>query len=265
MTRQWQQNIIAWGGVIALLTSPVLIPLPIGAAGLGEIRQRGRLVVGVNENVRPLAFRDENGELQGLEIDLARQLAQELLGSREAVVFKAVNNRDRLPVLLAGEVDLTIARLTATPSRSRLVNFSRHYYLDGTTFITRNPQIQRLGDLVGAKIAVLEQSSTIAVVRHVLHPVELVGVSSYVEALHLLELGEVDAFAGDRTILIGWVQEHPQYHILGVRLSGEPLAVALPKGLQHSDLYIAVNNALTRWHRSGWLQERLDYWGLGDN
>ncbi|MGL5192033.1 MAG: transporter substrate-binding domain-containing protein, partial [Chroococcales cyanobacterium] len=51
------------------------------AAELAEIQQRGQLIVAVKDNVRPMGFRAGNGNLQGFEIDIARRLAQELLGS----------------------------------------------------------------------------------------------------------------------------------------------------------------------------------------
>ncbi|MEM9538503.1 MAG: transporter substrate-binding domain-containing protein [Cyanobacteria bacterium P01_E01_bin.42] len=234
------------------------------AAELAEIRERGRLVVAVKDNLRPLGFRDEQGNLQGLEIDIARKLAEELLGDRNALILQPVSNAERLNVAIAGEVDLTIARVGTTPSRSRLVNFSRYYYLDSTGFVTREPNIRSRVDLRSRRVAVLEGSSTIAIIRHALPEAQLLGVSSYREALRVLEAGEAIAFAGDRSLLMGWVQEYPQYRLLCDRLGGIPLAVVLPKGLQNSELYLQVNQAIAKWQDSGWLQDRIDYWGLSN-
>ncbi|NJR65773.1 MAG: transporter substrate-binding domain-containing protein [Leptolyngbyaceae cyanobacterium CRU_2_3] len=63
-----------------------LLALPAPAADLEAIVQRGYLVVGVKDNLRPLAFKGTQGQLEGLEIDLARHLAAELLGNSEAIV-----------------------------------------------------------------------------------------------------------------------------------------------------------------------------------
>jgi polar amino acid transport system substrate-binding protein len=232
------------------------------AAELEEIVRRGKLVVAVKDNLRPLGFYDERGNLQGLEIDIAKRLAQELLGSPDAIVFKPVANQERLQVALDGEVDLVIARVTTTPARSRLVDFSHYYYLDGTGIVTQNPTVKRLSDLASSRIAVLEGSSTIAAVRYELPKAQLIGVKSYQEALTLLEAGGADAFAADNSVLAGWVQEYPQYRQLPVRLSGEALCIAIPKGLQYSSLRDRVNQAIGRWQQSGWLRERATYWGL---
>ncbi len=232
------------------------------AAPLSEIQRRGYLIVGVKDNLRPLGFQDEAGELQGFEIEIARRLAETLLGDAEAIQLRPVANRDRLPWLLDDEVDLVIAQVSQTPGRSRLVNFSPPYYFDGTALITRQPDINRLADLRQRRVAVLYQSAAIAVLRHQIPNVELVGVESYQDAYQELEAGTVAAFAGDITVLTGWQQTHPDYNLLGDRLSSVPLAVMMPKGLEYEPLRQAVNGAIVRWQQEGWLDNRAREWGL---
>ncbi|MDB9315241.1 transporter substrate-binding domain-containing protein [Spirulina sp. CS-785/01] len=246
---------------LTLFISPLSLS-PVGAAELATIQQRGKIVIAVKDNLRPLGFRDERGELRGLEIDMARKLAEELLGSAEAVVLKPVSNEARLEEVMEGEVDLAIAHLTATPARARLVHFSRYYYLNSTTFVTLNPDLDSLNDLQGLKVAVLKQSRTIPTVRHAMPNIQLLGVESYQEALEKLETGEVAVFAGDRAVLVGWVQDYPQYRLIPVNLGMSPLSIALPKGRQQSELYLRVNRAIAQWETSGWLPQRREYWGL---
>ncbi len=59
--------------------------------------------------------------------------------------MQPVANRDRLYVVLEKKVDFAIARVTATESRCRLVNFSVPYYLDGTVLVTKNASMKELG------------------------------------------------------------------------------------------------------------------------
>jgi polar amino acid transport system substrate-binding protein len=220
-----------------------------------DIQQRGYLTIAVKDNLRPLGFKDNQGKLQGLEIDLAQRLAQDLLGKADAVKLQPVANRDRLSLVMDHKVDLAIARVTATESRSRIVNFSLPYYYDGTTLITKDitpPQ----------KIAVLQGSTTIAVVKYYYPRAKLVGVDSYSQALTLLEANTADAFAADASVLSGWVQEYPQYHLIKTPLSTEPLSVVMAKGLQSDQLRQQVNAAIARYLAEGWLQERATYWGL---
>ena len=227
-----------------------------------EIKSRGELKVAVKDNLRPLGFKDDRGNLVGLEIDLARKLAEELLGDAEAVKLLPVTNRERLQVVLDDRVDLAISRVSVTTPRARIVNFSPYYYLDGTSIITKNKEIENISSLTRSKIAVLKDSETIAVISNKLPKATLIGVDSYQEALQLIETKQAEAFAGDRSILSGWIQEYPTYKLLPERLSGAALAIVMPKGLQYKELRFQVNQAISRWRESGWLDERIEYWGL---
>jgi polar amino acid transport system substrate-binding protein len=109
---------------------------------------------------------------------------------------------------------------------------------------------------------VLNNSATIAVIQNRLPEATLVGVDSYAAALELMETNQTDAFAGDRSLLTGLTQEYPDYQLLPERLSGAALAIVMPKGLQYQELRTKVNRAIANWKKSGWLQERLEYWGL---
>ena len=232
------------------------------AAEMPEIQRRGYLTIAVKDNLRPLGFRNSNGNLQGLEIDLAQRLASDLLGKADAVKLQPVANRDRLSVVFNNKVDFAIARITATESRSRLVSFSVPYYYDGSYVVVKDTGIQQIKDLANRKIAVLNKSSTIADVKYYVPNAELVGVNSYEEARSQMESGEVQAFAADASVLSGWVQQYPQYRLLPDKLSTAPLSVAMPKGLQYDDLRLRVNGAIARYIAEGWLKQRAQYWGL---
>jgi polar amino acid transport system substrate-binding protein len=244
---------------IAILT---ITPQSIAAREWSEIESQAELKVAVKNNLRPLGFINENDDLVGLEIDIAHKLAAELLGDPTAIAFLPVKNQERLQTVLKDEVDLAIARVAVTTSRSRIVDFSPYYYLDGTGIVTKNKQIKNIGSISLKRIAVLNHSATIAVIQYRLPNAALVGVDSYAAALKLMEANQVDAFAGDRSILTGLTQEYPNYHLLPERLSGAALAVVMPKGLQYKELRAKVNQAIAGWKESGWLQEKIEYWGL---
>ena len=239
--------------------------LVASAAEFKKIQERGYITIAVKDNLPLLGFKDSKGELQGLEIDLATRLASDLLSKPDSIKLQPVENRERLSAVLENKVDLTIARVTATESRSRIVSLSFPYYFDGTVLITKNASIQKLTDLKQQKIAVLEKSSTIAPVRYYLPSAKLVGVNSYSEAKELLETNQVTAFAADGSILAGWVKQKPNYQILSTKLSTEPLSVVMPKGLQYAELRNKVNQAIARYLDEGWLQERVEYWGLPES
>ena len=251
------------------------------AAELSEIRERGYLIVAVKDNLPPLGFLDESGSLNGFEIEIAQRLAEELLGDRSALQLVPVSNVDRVNAVIEDRVDIAIASITLTEPRRRIVSFSDPYYLDGVAFLTNQSNIQELQNLRAAKIALLEGSSTVPHVRYILPGAQLVGVGSYEEGRSLLERGDVNAFAGDASVLSGWTLDRTNsmdatsdavtsaefasgnhYRLLSSIISAEPLSIAIPKGTQYDSLRESINQSIRLWYDAGWLQARAAAWGL---
>ncbi|MEO0410043.1 MAG: transporter substrate-binding domain-containing protein, partial [Cyanobacteria bacterium P01_A01_bin.135] len=256
--RRLRSAAILW----AVLTALGLPGSSSTAADLATIRDRGQLIVAVKSNTPPLGFVGEDGVLRGLEIDIARQLAQVLLGDPNAVTLVPTSNTERIPALLRDEVDVVIARLSVTEQRARLVDFSRPYYYDGTALITKAPELRQFTDIGLRPVAVLTGSDTIDDLRWHLPQATLVGLESYQAAYELLETGEAIAFAADASLLTGWTQRYPEYRMLPTLLSAEGLSIAMLKGLQYQPLQAAVDDAMDVWYATGWLQERIAHWGL---
>ena len=232
------------------------------AGTLKQIQQRRKLIVAVKDNLPLLGSRDRYGNLQGLEIDIARKLATEIFSNSDSVQLIPVANQDRLKVAIDGNVDVTIARVTITATRSRVVNFSRAYYSDGTAILTKQPNIINNSDLVGKRVAILNSSTTIAALQYIIPKAKLVGVDSYQQAQQLLATDKVVAIAADRSLLLGWSKTNPNYHLLPDKLSTEALGIVIPKGLQYDPLRQFVDRSIERWQADGWLQQRIQHWGL---
>ncbi len=249
--------------VLLSLLGLLLWGTPLMAAELAEIRQRGHLVVAVKDNLYPLGYRNPSTQaLEGFEIDLARQLAEALLGAPDRLVLKPVLNADRLSAVAAGEVDLAIANITVTPERLRQVSFSLPYYRSGSGILTRSPQLNRLQLLYRQAIAVLQPSVTLPSLRSRLPEAQLIGVPSYQVAQELLAEGTVAAIVGDQVILAGWAQTQSDYYFYPTGLRHHPLAIALPKGVQYEPLQSAVDSHLKHLQQTDQLQVLQRRWGL---
>jgi len=228
------------------------------SSSLAEIQKRGKLIVGVKDNLSPLGFRERNGNLAGLEIDIARELGKELNISIE---FRPLKHRDRLSKLVNNQVDIAIAQITVTNNRLRLVDFSLPYYTDSTIAIAKRG-ITHADLLQPSVIAVLKNSDAIAAIQSKFPKSAIVGTNSYEDGLAAMQSGKVKAFVGDRTSLHQWLSEHPDCEIIGQPLAFHSLAIALPRGLQHQELRDRLLPLVQKWRKNGWLQERAKYWNL---
>jgi len=67
---------------------------------LHHIKTRGHLIVGISSDIPGFGYRDpKTGEWRGIEVDLARAIAQEILGNPDKVVFRPVTMQERLPLV----------------------------------------------------------------------------------------------------------------------------------------------------------------------
>jgi polar amino acid transport system substrate-binding protein len=70
-----------------------------------KVMERGKLVVGVKADYKPWGFRDSNGKLVGMEIDMAQDVADALGVELELVPVQSSN---RMQFLQQGKIDLMI-------------------------------------------------------------------------------------------------------------------------------------------------------------
>ncbi|QIG97678.1 transporter substrate-binding domain-containing protein [Bradyrhizobium sp. 6(2017)] len=122
------QNLLRWaplGLVSAIACSSAT------AGALDDIHARGRLIVGVKTDYRPLGFLDENGRNAGVEVELARFIAGNVLGDSSKVEFVPVVFKNRVDYLLSGKIDLILATMVTTPERLKIVDASIPYLRPG--------------------------------------------------------------------------------------------------------------------------------------
>jgi polar amino acid transport system substrate-binding protein len=110
---------------IAIFSIGLLTPASSPADTLRDIRTRGKLVVGVKADFPPWGFRSENGELVGMEIDMAKDVAQRLSVKLELVPVLSSN---RMQFLQDGKIDLMIATMSVTEERKKVVGVIEPYY-----------------------------------------------------------------------------------------------------------------------------------------
>jgi polar amino acid transport system substrate-binding protein len=117
---------------LLLLSLVLAAPAAIAEDGLAAILARKTLRIGVAD-FAPWTFTNRAGQLEGFEIDLGRQLANDLGVAAE---FKLASLENLYQAADRGEIDLIAAGLAITPARALRVDFSAPYYESGTTLVT---------------------------------------------------------------------------------------------------------------------------------
>ena len=108
------------GGLIAAAAAATLIdPKKAYAQAAGDsllrtVLDRGHLIVGTGSTNAPWHFEDEQGKLIGMDIAMARILAQGLFDDETKVEFVQQEPAARIPNVTTGKVDITIQFMTVT-------------------------------------------------------------------------------------------------------------------------------------------------------
>lgn len=134
---------------------------------LADIKERGKLVVGAEVGFAPFEFyfEDENGEEYeaGFEMDLAREIAS-VLGVELEIADQAFTGL--IPTLQAGDVDMLISGLSATPERREAVDFSDLYYTGVLNIVIREEDAETYkteesvkGKVLGAQMGSIQQTA----------------------------------------------------------------------------------------------------------
>ena len=130
-----------------LMTSAVagafaLVPFAVSADGHGactndvwnKVMSRGKIVVGVKADYKPWGFRDTSGEIVGMEIDMAKDVAAKMGVDIELV---AVQSSNRMQFLEQGKIDLMIATMSDRKDRREIVGIvGPNYYTSGTNIMS---------------------------------------------------------------------------------------------------------------------------------
>ncbi|MFN8458548.1 MAG: transporter substrate-binding domain-containing protein [Anaerolineae bacterium] len=153
----------------------LLLPLwwwlfsPRDDGSLVEIRRRGTLRVGLDASFPPFESIDANGEIVGLDVDIAQAVAAELGVKAELVNIGFDGLYD---ALLARRVDLVISGLPYDPLRTQDVAYTVNYFNAGQVLVTQagNNTIQSVDDLAGQTVAVEWGSQAEMEIRRLQNP-----------------------------------------------------------------------------------------------
>lgn len=254
--------------VTAVLASTVaLAPLAAAAescanAGLKRIQDRGTLIAGVKADYRPWGYRDSDGSIVGLEIDLAQKVADTLGVGLEVVPVIASN---RMQFLQQGQIDLMIATMTDTADRREMVGIKGpNYYASGTAALTpKAVGMTEWSELNGRPVCGIQGSFYLQKIEQE-YGATISAFGNAAEAKQALRDRKCVAFVYDDTTISadlaggGW----DDYEISLPIEDFAPWGIAVAKPEENCALGQIVSGLQYAWHRDGTLIALEEEWGV---
>ncbi|GAC1634567.1 MAG: glutamate ABC transporter substrate-binding protein [Mycobacterium sp.] len=220
-------------------------------AAVATIRNRGRLIVGLDVGSNLFSFRDPiTGEITGFDVDIAGEIARDIFGSPAQVEYRILSSADRIAALQKNQVDVVVKTMTITCERRKQVAFSTAYLNANQRILAaRDSTISQPSDLSGKRVCVATGTTSLDRIQQITPPPIIVAVVTWADCLVALQQRQADAVSTDDAILAGLMSQDPYLHIVGPSLQQEPYGIGI--NLQNKGMVRYVNGTLERVRRDG--------------
>ena len=196
---------------LALLLSLTVSASAEGFRTLDEIKESGKLVIGLFSDKKPFGYVDEFGEYQGYDVYLARRLAEDLNVELVPVSLDAPN---RIEFLQSFKVDIVLANFTYTEERAAQVDFALPYMKVALGVVSPDSALITEPEQLNGKTLIVSKGTTAETFFEKNYPeVKLAKYDSYTEAYIALLDGRGDALSTDNTEVLAWAIENPGFSV----------------------------------------------------
>lgn len=233
---------------------------------LQDIKAKGVLTVGVKADYPPYGFREPSGEIVGMEVDLAKDMARRL-GVR--LQLEPMGASNRMQFLQLSKIDLMIATMTVSDDRRKAVSIVEpHYYAVGVGVLAdKSAGIKSGADLKDKRVCVVQGAFYSDDVRK-LTGQDLLTSKTLIEAEKALAGGKCAALAYDDVLLIykknANADKWKDFEVVQLDTTPLPWGAAVKNEDKDSPWGQLVAATFTEWHKSGMLTELEKKW-LGRN
>lgn len=242
------------------VAASLAIAAPASADTLQDVMESGTLTVGVKADYKPYGYLDSDGNIVGIEPDLAQDVADTLGVDLELVAVVASN---RMQFLDQGKIDIMIATMTDTAERREVVNIlNPDYYSSGTNIMARKAsEFETWDDLDGAPVCGVQGAFYNRKTSEEFGA-EIVGFTGTSEALNALRQGRCAAFVYDDSFLNSRLQEDQwsDYNMPLETIDDAPWGVAVKHGEDAMARF--MSGMVVHWHTTGRITELEKEYGI---
>lgn len=194
-----------------------------------EIKDSGKVVIGVFSDKAPFGYVDEYGKYQGYDVYFAERIASDL---GVDVEYVSTDPASRVEYAATGKVDIILANFTVTEERAQQVDFALPYMKVMLGVVSPDNALITSVDQLNGKTLIVVKGTTAETFFEKNHPdVKLQKYDEYADAYNALLDGRGDAFSTDNTEVLAWALVNPGFSV-GIDALGniDTIAPAVQKG-----------------------------------
>jgi polar amino acid transport system substrate-binding protein len=227
-----------------------------------KVMERGKIVVGVKADYKPWGYRNQDGELVGMEIDMAKDVAAKMGVELELVPVQSSN---RMQFLEQGKIDLMIATMSDRADRRKIVGIvGPNYYTSGTNLLA--PKALKLADWNQLKDKPVcgKQGAFYNKIVEERYGAKIVAFGGNAEAKQALRDRKCIGFVyDDSSIMADLASGNWNEFEMPMKTEDDnPWALAVPKAEQNCVFGNFMSGLQYNWHKDGTLVELEKKWGI---
>lgn len=227
-------------------------------SSIEQIKKNGVVRIGVFSDKPPFGYLDAEGKNQGFDVEIAKQVAKDLLGDENKVEFVLTEAANRVEYLKANKVDIIFANFTVTPERKEAVDFAKPYLKVALGVVSaKDKPITDIAQLKDQTLLV-NKGTTADSFFSKQHPeIKLQKYEQNTETFDALKDKRGVALAHDNLLVLAWAKENPNYTV-GITSLGDQdlIAPAVKKG--NKELLDWLNDDLDKLTQTGVIQQAYE-------
>lgn len=222
------------------------------------------LIIGFDDTFVPMGFKDNNGEIVGFDIDLAKEVSKRI---GKQVTFQPIDWSMKESELNSGKIDLIWNGYSITKERKEKVNFTNPYMENRQVIITLvNSKINSKVDLKGMNVGAQNQSSAVDAINKeeellkTFKDGKVYTFETNNEALMDLEAKRIDAVVADEILARYYINKKGEgkFKILNDDFGDESYGVGIRKG--DEELLEKLNEAFEDIKKDGTAKKVSEKW-----
>jgi polar amino acid transport system substrate-binding protein len=204
-----------------------------GDESLTYIINRGKLILGLDDSFPPMGFRNENNEIVGYDVDLAKEVAKRM---GVELVLQPIDWNAKEQELNTKEIDCIWNGFTITDERKKVITYSPPYLGNAQVIVVKgNSPVRTLADLKGKIIGLQAGSSSVDALDEAVElkasVKEVIEYKDYLTALMDLDVGGADAILIDLVVANDNINRSGKnFRILEETLAAEQFGIGFRKG-----------------------------------
>lgn len=222
---------------------------------IADIKQSGKLIIGVFSDKAPFGYIDKDGNYQGYDVYFAERLAKDLGVKAEYISLEPAN---RVEYAKTGKVDIVLANFTVTKERAEQVDFALPYMKVALGVVSPAKANITSIDQLKDKLLIVAKGTTAETYFAKHHPeVKLLKFDQYTETFNALLDGRGAAFSTDNTEVLAWAMKNPDFKV-GITSLGDldTIAPAVQKG--NKELLAYINDEIKKLGKENFFHKNYE-------